>query len=115
MTGAALALLAGACAEVVWLGVLTARELSAPMWDLWPRRQMAAIAIAYVAGFGAARAASSAMPGIAGLPAALAAGTLVYGLALVAAGGVNGRDRDRAKALVARLRQRSRFPSPVAP
>jgi O-antigen/teichoic acid export membrane protein len=114
ITGAALGVLAGACAEVMWLGVPTAKTLSAPMRVLWPRRQMAAIAIAYAAGFGTAHAVGSALPGVGGLPAALAAGALAYALALAAAGGVNGRDRARASALVARLRHRSRVPTPVS-
>jgi O-antigen/teichoic acid export membrane protein/peptidoglycan/LPS O-acetylase OafA/YrhL len=115
IAGAALGLLTGACAEVAWLLILTARALDASLHALWPRREMAAIAIAYAAGFGAAHAVASALPGVAGLPAALAAGAAAYGLAFAAAGGLNARDRARAGALAAWLRRRWRAPTPLSP
>jgi O-antigen/teichoic acid export membrane protein len=111
MTGTALGLLVGAVVEVALMAALTARYLDAPMRLLWPRRERAAIVSAYIVGFAAARATVSALPGLAGLVPALATGTLAFLLTLVAAGGVNDRDRARAAALVAWLRQRSRAPA----
>jgi O-antigen/teichoic acid export membrane protein len=114
MTGTALALAVAAMAEVAAMALVTNRHLAAPMRVLWPARQAAAILVAYVAGFAAARAVVAVLPGVAGLLPALAAGALVYGIALVAAGGVNERDRNRVAGLVARLRQRSRIAGPTA-
>jgi hypothetical protein len=81
---------------------------------LWPARQAAAILVAYAAGFAAARAVVTVLPGVAGLVPALAAGALAYAIALVAVGGVNDRDRHRAADLIARLRRRSRGARPAA-
>jgi O-antigen/teichoic acid export membrane protein len=111
ITGTALALLAGALVEVAWMGALTGRYLDAPLRVLWPRHERAAMIFAYVVGFAAARAVVSVLPGLAGLLPALATGAVAFALTLVAAGGVNDRDRARASALVARLRRRA---GPVA-
>jgi O-antigen/teichoic acid export membrane protein len=114
MTGTALALAVAALAEVAAMALVTKRHLAAPIRMLWPARQAAAILVAYAAGFAAARAVVTVLPGVAGLVPALAAGVLAYAIALVAAGGVNDRDRHRAADLIARLRRRSRIARPTA-
>jgi O-antigen/teichoic acid export membrane protein len=108
MAGTALGLLAGAVAEAAWVAALTGRHLHTPMRVLWPPRQRAAIVLAYAAGFAASRAVVSVMPGTAGLLPALIAGVIAYTLALMAAGGVNDRDRARFAAVI-RWRRRSRI------
>jgi O-antigen/teichoic acid export membrane protein len=108
ITGTALALVVGSLVEVIWLTMLTDRQLTATLGALWPLRQAVAILAAFAAGFGVAHAVASALPGISGLLPALAAGALSYALALVIAGGINDRDRRRAGAVLARVRHRSR-------
>jgi O-antigen/teichoic acid export membrane protein len=115
ITGTAVALLAGAVVEVAWMGALTSRYLDAPLRALWPRRERAALVLAYVAGFAAARAVVSFLPGLAGLLPALGAGAVAFVLAFLAAGGINERDRARAGALVARLRHSSGAPAVASP
>ena len=115
ITGTALALLAGAVVEVAWMGALTGRYLDAPLRALWPYHERAAIVFAYVAGFAVARATASVLPGLAGLLPALAAGAVAFALTLLAAGGVNDRDRARASALVAWLRHRSSAAAAASP
>lgn len=115
ITGTAVALLAGAVVEVAWMGALTSRYLDAPLRVLWPRRERAALVLAYVAGFAAARAVISFLPGLAGLLPALGAGAVAFMVALLAAGGTNDRDRARAALLLTRLRHRLRAPAVASP
>jgi O-antigen/teichoic acid export membrane protein len=105
-TGTALGLLGGAAAEVATIAVLGARYLETPIAVLWPPREQAALVAAYAAGFAAARGVAVVLPGVAGLLPALAGGALAYVLVLVAAGGINDRDRGRAADAVAQLRRR---------
>jgi hypothetical protein len=74
---------------------------------LWPLRQQGATVLAYVAGFAAARAVVSVVPGVTGLLPALLGGVIAFALTLMAAGGVNDRDRARVAAII-RSRRRSR-------
>jgi hypothetical protein len=115
MTGTALALLAGAAVEVIWMAALTGRYLDAPLRVLWPRHERAAIVLAYVAAFAAARGVVSLLPGLVGLLPALAAGAATFALMLVGARGVNERDRVRATALLARVGRGSRAPVAASP
>jgi O-antigen/teichoic acid export membrane protein len=105
ITGTALGLLAGATAELIWISIVTARQLSAPLTSLWPARQLAALVIATGAGFGAARAVDEALGGVLGTLLALTAGSIVYCALLLVAGGIGERDRERLRAVAARLRR----------
>jgi hypothetical protein len=107
MSGTALGLLVGAVAEAAWIALLTGRYLHSPMRVLWPLRQQGATVLAYVAGFAAARAVVSVVPGVTGLLPALLGGVIAFALTLMAAGGVNDRDRARVAAII-RSRRRSR-------
>ena len=106
ITGAAIGLLAGAAASMVWMSFVMAPHLERPMRALWPPREMVALALAYAAGFGAARAVDSTLDGLLALVPALAAGTVAYLAIFWIAGGINARDRDRATSLRSERRGR---------
>lgn len=102
VTGAALALLCGYLSDFQWRWRLASRYLNEPVTRLWPVRQMFALALAFVAGFGVARVVDQAVDGFPlGLLAAGSTGTLAYFGVLFLAGGVTERDRKRLKGLIA--------------
>jgi O-antigen/teichoic acid export membrane protein len=105
VTGPALGVLAGCAAQFVAQLVYLRRFLDGPIARFWPKRSMFAVAIAYVAGFGASRALDSSLSGILGLGAALLAGSVVYCVCLLLVGGVPERDRRRFEQGIARLRR----------
>jgi O-antigen/teichoic acid export membrane protein len=111
MTGAALGLVVGGVVGVAWTTWVTRVHLSAGWSRLWPRRELLALAVAFVAGFAIARLIDSSIGGIAGLVPALIAGAAAYGGVFVLAGGVNRRDRERLSALLAAVRRRPRAPA----
>lgn len=118
ITGAGVAMLAGAAASMVWMSVAMRAYMQRPLRALWPLREMAALALAYGAGFAAARGVDVALPGLAALAPALAAGTLAYAAVLLAAGGVNARDRERirsGRAALARRRVARRGTASLSP
>ena len=110
MTGAALGLVVGGVVGVAWTTWVTRAHLSAGWSRLWPRRELLALAVAFVAGFAIARLIDSSIGGIAGLVPALIAGAAAYGGVFVLAGGVNRRDRERLSALLAAVRRGRRAP-----
>jgi O-antigen/teichoic acid export membrane protein len=103
MSGAALAWTGAYLPTVAVLATLTRRHLSRPLRELWPARQLAVLALAFAAGFAAARYVDGAVDSIVGLPFALAAGSLAYGVAFTICGGVTPRDRRRLAELATRL------------
>ncbi len=115
IAGPAIALLAGYLVVIALSGIALRRALAAPVRITWPWRERLSLIAAYGAGFAAAHGVQTAMRSPSALPLCLAAGALGYGAALVAAGAVNGRDRDRiehaAQLVVGRLRGESRKPS----
>lgn len=110
-TGAALGLVFGAIVDLIYTSAMTRRHLQRPIKELWPRRQMAAVLIAYALGFTAARTIYAGWETYAGLLAALTASAVVYGLAFVLCGGVTDRDRERLASLRGTLKPTAR---PVA-
>jgi O-antigen/teichoic acid export membrane protein len=108
ITGTALGLLAGALVDVAWMALAVRGHLASPLTTWWPARQMAAVLAAYGAGFAAARAVETALPGLAGLVPALVVGCAAYAAVFAAAGGVTSRDRRRLGRAVALLRDRRR-------
>jgi O-antigen/teichoic acid export membrane protein len=102
VTGAALALTLGYAANVVCLQLLVRKHLAAPLWRLWPLREVAALGLAYVAGFGASRALDRLIHWPAGLGAGLVAGSALFTATFVLAGGLNARDRSRLSSLRSR-------------
>jgi O-antigen/teichoic acid export membrane protein len=111
--GPALALLAGMLVAMALFGWHLRRHLTSPLRRTWPWRERLALALAYGAGFGAARVLERSLDSTAALPLCVAAGSLAYALVLVAAGGVNRRDRDRLDELAGRLRTRLRRRQPA--
>jgi O-antigen/teichoic acid export membrane protein len=104
MIGAAIGWAGGYLASIVLLQRLTRRHLSCRLRELWPARQLLALALAFAAGFLSARAIDAAIDSLAGLPLALVVGTGAYLGVFVAAGGLARRDRRRAADLLGRLR-----------
>jgi O-antigen/teichoic acid export membrane protein len=114
ITGAAIGIVAGAVVDVGIKLVMLRRHLETNLVRLWSRRQIAATAIAYGAGFAAALVVAHALANPLDIIAALAAGTLTYVLALVGTGGIARRDVERMRNARALLRLRMRRPaSPV--
>lgn len=108
-TGAAVAILIGAFGETAVKFALTRSSLSGSWRRLWSWRERCALALAYVGGFALARFAGTIVPGDGlWLVLALVAGTAGYALALLCAGGVAPRDRERARRVVRRLSARGR-------
>ena len=105
ITGTALAVTLGYSIELLVRWQMTRRYLSRPAHELWPVREMLAGVAAVAAGFVAASAIDHAVPDAAGLLLALAGGSVAYAAAFLACGGLNPRDRERASALLARLRR----------
>jgi O-antigen/teichoic acid export membrane protein len=106
VTGTALALLLGVAADVVLVSWPMRARLLHALRELWPPQQMLALVFAYASGFLLARLANAAFPGALGLCAGLGLGTAAYVAAFLLAGGVNGRDRTRAAAILDGLQQR---------
>ena len=104
--GPALALLAGMLVAALAFGFALRPHLTRPLAATWPRRQRLALAVAYGGGFAAARLVETAAPSPAALPLCLAAGGVAYLALLVGLGGVNERDRERLRHLLARVRAR---------
>ncbi len=115
VTGTALGVVVGVTVQLaVQVGVLRA-HLSQPMLALWPVRQLAALVIAYGAGFGLAHLLNSLLPGVGGLVVSMAAGTLAYALCLTLIGGMLPRDRARVSAAVMRVAPGSKWARWIAP
>jgi O-antigen/teichoic acid export membrane protein len=108
ITGTSIGLLVGAGASMVWMFVSMRPYMHRPVRALWPLRELVALALAYAAGFGAARLVDSAIDGLLALIPALVAGTVAFVLVFWLAGGVNPRDRDRLTELKERLAHRRR-------
>jgi O-antigen/teichoic acid export membrane protein len=107
ITGPAFASLLG---QVVLIGVMlpyVARELVAPLMEVWPLRCLVSILAAYGAGFFAARVVDDWLPGPLGALVALAVGVLAYVAALVGTGGLLARDRQRISTGIDRVRKRA--------
>jgi O-antigen/teichoic acid export membrane protein len=113
LEGPAIGLVAGAAFDVALKASIVRAYLSSPLRALWGRRQRLAMLLAYAAGFAAARGVHSAVPELAALPLTLGAGLAAYAGALVLAGGLNDRDRERGRSVLGALPWRSR-PQTVA-
>lgn len=103
ITGAALAMVVAYLLDVVWSFFAMRSSWSRPVWHLWPGRGMVAVALAFAAGFGAARLVDAAVGGVAGTALALTAGAAAYAAVILASGAALERDRERLAALRARL------------
>ncbi len=115
VTGAAIAVTAGACVQLAVQFAVLRAHLSQPMLALWPARQVAGLVVAYGGGFGSARLVDSLLPGAFGLAAALCAGAVAYAACLLIVGGVLPRDRRRFEAVVRAVAPRSKWAGRISP
>ena len=106
LVGPAIGLVVGSCVDMALKARTLKPHLQTPAHKLWPYRERVALLAAYVAGFVVARALDRSMSGYTGLLAAVPLVPLAYGAVFAALGGVNVRDRQRARPLVAKLRRR---------
>ena len=110
MFGAALAWAAAYVPAIAVLQLLTRRSMASGVFELWPPRQVAALALACAAGFTVARVMDRALDSVAALPLTLALGMLAYVGTFAACGGLASRDQRRLAEIRARLRPRRRLP-----
>ncbi len=108
VAGPAIGLLAGFLLDVMWKSLALRPFLAGGLRHTWPLRQRLALPVAYACGFAAARALQSSLPSPGGLLLGVSAGTLAYATALLIAGGLNERDRDRWSEIVSKIA--ARFP-----
>jgi len=104
--GTALAVILGFAADSAFMFWATRRHLRTRVTTLWPVRQMAALVLAFAAGFLVAHAVYGAIPTYPGVVLALIAGALAYVGVFLASGGVGERDRGRLTDLRAALAAR---------
>jgi O-antigen/teichoic acid export membrane protein len=106
VAGPAIALLAGLLLDATWKTIVLRPYLARSLSHSWPLRQRMALLAAYAGGFGASRLAAHAVGSFEGLLLSLIAGTLAYAAAFLLAGGVDGRDRGRAREALLSIRSR---------
>jgi O-antigen/teichoic acid export membrane protein len=96
---AAIALLAGALAELIVQFLFTSRELDHPVTTFWRPKAAMALILATCAAFIVARITDSHISGLGGVTLALACGSAMFVLTLTAFGGITPGDRVRIAAL----------------
>jgi O-antigen/teichoic acid export membrane protein len=104
IVGPAIALLAGYVVVIALNGVALRSTLSRPLRAIWSLRERLALVAACGAGFLVATLIEHSIPSAAALPLSFGASALAYVLVLVAAGGLNARDRARLGELLERAR-----------
>ncbi len=104
--GTAIAVILGFLADSAFMWHVTRRHLATPLHRLWPPVQVLALVAAYAAGFGAAHLSYTAVGGYSGLALALLAGSLAYAICFGLLGGIDARDRARARDIATRIRAR---------
>jgi O-antigen/teichoic acid export membrane protein len=104
IVGPAIGLLGGFLLDMAWKTAALRPHLSRSLSESWPIAQRLALLVAYGCGFAAARGAEQLLGSDALLPGLLA-GTVAYTVALVAARGVDQRDRDRLRELAGAARR----------
>ncbi len=95
ITGPALALLCGFLLVGICNTLALRAHLHRPARHTWPHRERLALPACYLAGFAGAHLVQWLLPSTGGLLLALGAGSFCYVAALLAAGAVNRRDRQR--------------------
>jgi O-antigen/teichoic acid export membrane protein len=99
ISGMALAIALGAAVQLLLQYRTTRSHISTPLLSLWPARQMFGLFGAYASGFAVSYSLDHLAPEPLGLILGLAGGTLTYAAVLLAIGGIDARDRERAKAM----------------
>ena len=107
LVGPAIGLLGGFLLDIACKVVALRDHLSSSLRQSWPITRRLALLAAYICGFAASRACGQLIGGASLLPSLLA-GTAAYIAALVLAGGVDPRDRERVSEIVAAARARRR-------
>ncbi len=114
ITGAAVAVIVGFAVDLGMMIRASRRHMVSGMLALWRRRELAALAVAYLTGVISARAIDIMLPGALGTFTAIASGAAAYAAVFVLAGGVNHRDRERFRSVWAALPQRSAIAARIA-
>jgi O-antigen/teichoic acid export membrane protein len=104
ITGPAVALLAGYASGVLFSGIALRPFLSRRLRATWPIRERLAVLIAFGTAFLAAHAVEHLLPTTLGTLLSLVAGTVAYVPVFALCGGLNARDRERLRQLLARTR-----------
>jgi hypothetical protein len=107
IVGPAIGLLGGLLLDIACKLVALRSHLSSSLRVSWPIAQRLALLAAYICAFAASRACGE-LIGAASLLPSLFAGTAAYVAALLVAGGVGQRDRDRVSEIVDAARTRRR-------
>jgi O-antigen/teichoic acid export membrane protein len=97
ISGMALGMVLGAATQLVLQYGVTRSHISTPLLELWRARQILGLAVAYASGFAASYGLDRLVPEPGGLILGLAGGTLTYVTMLLLVGGLDPRDRERAK------------------
>jgi O-antigen/teichoic acid export membrane protein len=108
IVGPAIGMLAGFLLDMTWKTVALRPFLSRSLHETWPLRQRLALVVSYACGFATARVIEQSVPSLGGLLLSLAAGTIAYCAAVLLAGGLNQRDRERLIEILAMARARRR-------
>lgn len=95
LNGMAIAMLAGAVAQLVAQTRAVSAITHDHMWRLVTARQLIGTASGYLAGFGVSHVAWQELGGAAGVIVGLGAGSMAYGVTIAAVGGLLDRDRLR--------------------
>jgi O-antigen/teichoic acid export membrane protein len=103
IVGAAVAIVFGYVVDLTIRFWITRAVLETRLTHVWPPRTMIALALAYTAGFAAARVVDLEVAGLLGALGGLVTGTVTYCAVLSSAGGLLPRDRDGLRALRRRL------------
>lgn len=109
VTGMAIAIVAGQLVDATVPMATARRQLRLGLRHFWPARQMAALGLAYGAGFAVAHWVDASTPALAVVPVALAAGMATFVAVVLGLRGINDRDRGRLALIATRLRP----PSPA--
>jgi O-antigen/teichoic acid export membrane protein len=99
VTGTALGMVIGCVGQLVCQTWMSRPYVSGSFWQLWPKRQIGGLALAYASGFLVARAMDPGFAQVLRLGSALVAASIAYLAVLLLVGGVLPRDRERARAL----------------
>jgi O-antigen/teichoic acid export membrane protein len=114
ISGMALAVLLGGVVQSVLQYRATRAHVRTPLLSLWPARQLAGLAVAYLSGFTVSYALDRLIPEPGGLILGLAGGTVTYGVALLMVGGLLPRDRERVKKVRGRIRDLRGSSAPIS-
>jgi len=106
ITGAALAVLLGLAADLLYMYIVARPRFTGPVHRLWPFRQVGALVVAYLLGMMVARVVALALDPLGGAVLGIAGGGCCYVLVFVGLGGINQRDKRRIQDIWTQWRRR---------